>query len=189
MNISTSEFFIAGNNTFFICAPNSDGFITIYDAVIRTEAQMLQTVTTYSNPHFNAVAGITIFVPEWVGGVVESLNALRLTVGSAASAAIGQYSPGVFTDVFGVCAPGTFGFTTIQFLEGFGLPGAPILFAYDNPQGANANRFLTPTALENGYRVGYVSNPLVKVVPDLGSTLLLFATAIVLLFTYGRQKV
>jgi hypothetical protein len=190
-SISPEEFYRPGNNAYFTAVPDPSkpGYLMDGDAMLRTEPQMAAGITTYSGlpaGSFDPMSGITIFIPAWIG-VVPELSALNLRVGPAALVVLRNYHPSVFTEVFGVYRENTFGFAGIGFLDGFGIAGTPIRFAYDNPHQADANRFLTTAAIAVGYRNAYVSNPLVRQVPDGGSAALLMALGCAACAGWRRQ--
>lgn len=172
-SIPTEEFFLPGNNAYYTAVPNpaAPGFAMEGIAMVRTEAQMALGVTSYSGfpaGVLNNTSGITILVGPY-GGIVEALNAQHLTVGPSGSAAIRTYNIGVFTEIFGIYSPNTFGFAGMNFLDGFGIAGSPIFFASDGPF-QDANRFRTPAGYEAGYAQAYISNPATATVPDGGGT-------------------
>ncbi len=191
-SIHPELFYQPGNNAYFTAVPDParPGYLMDGIVLLRTEDQMAQAITTYSGfpaGSFNPAAGITILVPEWRSGLAERLNTQGLTVGPDAIAVLREMNLGVFTEVFGIYAPDVFGFGSINFLDGFGIVGSPIVFAYDRAHSLNANRFLTADAITAGYRNAYVSTPLVRLVPDGGTTAGMLAMAFAFLVWVRRM--
>jgi hypothetical protein len=180
---NAADFYVPGNNAFFTSVPDplNPGFTMDGIAIVKTDAEMAEAVTLYDGfppGVLDPSSGITIALSARFFGLVGEMNALNLTVGSMDP--LTNYSPGIFSHVFGIhsIAPGgtaSFGFGGANFMHSFGVLGSEVSFIADG-QDSNANRFLSSEGLADGYRAAFVSTPF-PFVPDTGSTAALLALA------------
>lgn len=192
---NAADFYIPGNNAFFtsIPDPSSPGFLVDGIAILKTDAEMDLALTTYDGLPagvLNGLSGITIAVGGRYFGLVDELNALHVTVGNTAPLA--EYSPGIYSHVFGIhsIAPdgkASFGFGGPNFMHDFGIFGSAISFIADGDD-SQANRFLSDQGLANGYRAAFVSTPFPFPAPDGGSTVALLGMALAGLVGFRRLR-
>jgi hypothetical protein len=160
----TETFLLPGNNVYCVGVPSPErpGYGMEGFFVLRTESELAQGIVTvpWEAGRLNNSAGITIVVASHFASVA-SLNAMGLKVGDPRLDDFGA----IFTDVFGIVAPDTFGFAGGNFAGDFGIAGSPIRFVLDT--GAHeASRMFTTESIAAGYRQYYRSQPLVRQGPD-----------------------
>lgn len=155
---TSADLFVPGNNAVGYTIPPDPRQI-----IVKTDAEIRQAVTTVAFPSgiLNNAAGITVLVHSHLASVAAELNALNLTVGSTI---LRQYSPGNFSDVYGIYAANVFGFADFSLISGFGIVGTPIYFGIDNgSENATSGRFSVP-GVRGGFT--YYANPLTQQVPE-----------------------
>ncbi len=146
------DVFLPGNDSLLIGLPDpaNPNNIIEADPIIRTPSQQQAAITTFNAfpaGTLNSAAGVIIILNPGNHVVAAKMAALNLAVGNLG--ALDNWSSSLFHGIMGITGTDTIGFGGSNFIDSFGIPGAPVQFYVQNYKhtGINANQFITPQGL------------------------------------------